>query len=219
MNTTPQPSRLSHAFTLVELLTVIAIIAILMGLLFPTIGIVKNSARKQQAKSDCLGIVTAVKNYYTEYGKYPQTSTTASTTDILVGGDSENNETLFNTLRSIPTTPNDSYKLNPRRIVYMEGRSVSDATKPKGGFVDQSGASHQGGFYDPWGRQYLVAIDGDYDNQITNLPYTDFSGTAGPRVGCAAASMGIDDQLGTKGDKVYRKDATTTSDDVISWQN
>src|SRR5438552_3035429 len=70
MKTTSQPG--AAAFTLVELLTVIAIIAILMGLLFPAIGIVKEQARKVQAKTDITNIVAAVKQYYTEYGKYPQ---------------------------------------------------------------------------------------------------------------------------------------------------
>ena len=59
------------AFTLVELLTVIAIIAILMGLLFPAIGAVKENGRRVQAKNDVMGIITAVKQYNTEYGKYP----------------------------------------------------------------------------------------------------------------------------------------------------
>src|SRR5947207_2970004 len=59
MNTTSQPRAAAHAFTLVELLTVIAIIAILMGLLFPAIGIIKEQARKAQAKSDVTNIVAA----------------------------------------------------------------------------------------------------------------------------------------------------------------
>src|ERR1700733_8577922 len=63
-------TRLS-AFTLIELLTVIAIIAILMGLLFPALSVVRDQANKVQAKTAIMGAVAAVKQYYTEYGKYP----------------------------------------------------------------------------------------------------------------------------------------------------
>ena len=51
----------SIAFTLIELLTVIAIIAILMGLLFPAVNAVKENAKKVQAKNDVTQIVAAVK--------------------------------------------------------------------------------------------------------------------------------------------------------------
>ncbi|HEX8294791.1 MAG TPA: type II secretion system protein, partial [Chthoniobacteraceae bacterium] len=100
------PRRLS-AFTLIELLTVIAIIAVLMGLLFPALGIVKESARKVQAKTDVTNIVASVKQYYTEYGRYPpvQSSTGASEGDVVVGdpviSPAADNNALFNTLRAI----------------------------------------------------------------------------------------------------------------------
>lgn len=225
MKTSSQPRATVHAFTLVELLTVIAIIAILMGLLFPAIGIIKEQARKVQAKNDVTNIVAAVKQYYTEYGKYPAVQDPPSTggTDDLVGdpavNPAGNNNALFNTLRAISTGLNENHKFNPRRIVFFEGKAAADTASPRGGFSDKTtDPTTQGNFYDPWGKQYNVIVDSNYDNVITlDSQYTDFSAKDAPRVGCGAFSLGKDNKLGNNDDKIYKK-GSTASDDVISWQ-
>lgn len=226
MKNTSQPRAAASAFTLVELLTVIAIIAILMGLLFPAIGIIKEQARKVQAKNDVTNIVAAVKQYYTEYGKYPAVQDPPPTggTDDLVGDPvvnptGGNNNALFNTLRSIPEGLNVNYKFNPRRIVFFEGKGATDPAAPRGGFADKTqDPTMKGNFYDPWGKQYNVVIDSNYDNVITlDTQYTDFATKDNPRVGCGAFSLGKDNKLGTNDDHTYKK-GTTASDDVISWQ-
>ncbi len=225
ITTTPVHFRRS-AFTLIELLTVIAIIAILMGLLFPAIGTIKESARKTQAKNDVTNIVAAVKQYYTEYGKYPavQEQTAPSELDAIVGeeaaGGVADNSALFNTLRSIPEGLNSGppYKYNPKRIVFLEGKAATDPTNPRAGFADGQQATKKGSFFDPWGKQYCIIIDSNYDNVIRlDEQYNDFGANNPPRVGVGAFSLGKDNKLGTKGDKTYRK-GTTNSDDVISWQ-
>jgi prepilin-type N-terminal cleavage/methylation domain-containing protein len=223
--TTTTPSYRS-AFTLIELLTVIAIIAILMGLLFPAIGTIKESARRTQAKNDVTNIVAAVKQYYTEYGKYPpvQDGVATTNTDTVIGEKDAagivDNSALFNTLRSIPEgiNANPDHKYNPRRVVFFEGRAATDPENPRAGFSDGQQATKKGCFYDPWGKQYCVVIDTDYDNVIKlDEQYNDFGANNQPRVGVGAFSLGKDGKLGTKGDKTYRK-GTTNSDDVISWQ-
>src|SRR6059036_4373980 len=85
------------AFTLIELLVVIAIIAILVGLLFPAFKAVQNQARSTQAKNDLTQIVNAVNAFYTDYGKYPVSSTTEVT--FGPGGSPTTNQTLFTELR------------------------------------------------------------------------------------------------------------------------
>jgi hypothetical protein len=77
----------------------------------------------------------------------------------------------------------------------------------------RSGIGSNGQFYDPWGTPYQVAIDGDYNNQITTNPYGNNTG-AGPSPlpqGVIGWSLGKDQTLGNGG-------AFTGSDDVISWQ-
>jgi prepilin-type N-terminal cleavage/methylation domain-containing protein len=214
MNSHPQTHNHPPGFTLVELLTVIAIIAILMGLLFPAIGIVKDQARKAEAKTACAGIVAAVKAYNTEYGKYPVGDNTA-TGDLKQGGNTGNNDKLFMILRAKDGTGNAGHIYNPRRIGFFEGKSVSNPTAPKGGFAETGGSGIVGAFYDPWGGQYGVVIDADYNNEVV-VPYTDFA-TTPPQTGCAAYSMGKDGKLGTAGDSKY-KTGGSPSDDIISWQ-
>ena len=56
-----------RAFTLVEMLTVLAVVAVLMTLLFTGIGAVREATRRAQAKNDLLRLVGAIQAYLTEY--------------------------------------------------------------------------------------------------------------------------------------------------------
>ena len=198
---TPKHPRSTSGFTLVELLTVIAIIAVLMGILFPTIGAAIEGAKKTQAKNDSLQLVNAIKGYYTEYGKYPTAAaadTTVSDADMII---------LLKELR-VPAgyTPT----MNPRKINFLE---VSDAKNLNQAETKQkSGISTSGKWLDPWGTVYKVRIDADYDNQMTH-PYTSNAGATTLSTGVIAWSIGRDGQGGAAD-----KSASTSKDDVISWQ-
>lgn len=223
MNSHPQPRSRPHGFTLVELLTVIAIIAILMGLLFPAIGVVQNQARKAEAKTTCTAIVAACKAYNTEYGKYPVLGTTGTPGDLWFGdtaaGASKDNSTLFQTLRNKAGHATGTPDYNPRAIVFFEGKDANNLDNPKGGFAGTGSKGIVGAFYDPWGSQYNVIIDADYDNVISIAPYSDFKGTTkGPQTGTVAFSFGKDGILGSTGTSGAYKSGSTTSDDVVSWQ-
>lgn len=190
------------AFTLIELLVVITIIVILMGLLFPAFRGVQDQAKKTQAKNDLTQIVTAVNAYYTEYGKYPLV-----TADAIYGSGGSSNNTLFNELRASGATQ------NARQIVFISPPDVKDTSNPR------SGIGSDGQYYDPWGKPYNVAIDGNYDNQIAN-PYGNNNGAgADPlRQGVIAWSLGKDGVLGTTLSAKGGGKKFTDSDDVISWQ-
>ena len=223
MNTMPlRRSILPRAFTLIEILVVISIIAILMALLFPALEKVREQTRRAQARNDLGQIVAAVKYYHAEYGKYPSVAPTAPDGDVLVGDAvakaAIDNGALMDTLRAIDRGLNARHVLNPKRIVFLEGRAAGNAAEPRAGFADKAESKKHGSFYDPWGRPYGVVMDANFDHTLNVAEqYADFAGENAPRAGAGAFSMGRDGKLGTKGDARFRK-GTTASDDVISWQ-
>ena len=206
----------SSAFTLIELLVVIAIIAILIGLLFPAFRAVQDQAKKTQAKNDLTQIVNAVNAYYTDYGRYPL-STVAETT-FGPGGSPATNETLFTELRGCgpcPSPPCGSCPtpavLNTRQIVFISPPDVKNSANPRSGIGTAAG--NLGRYFDPWGTNYVIRIDGDYSNQVAN-PYSANAGaTPNLQLGVIAWSLGTD-KAGGSGDK----NLGTAADDVISWQ-
>ncbi len=185
-----------QAFTLLELLVVIAVIAVLAGLLFPAAQSVLERAKKVQAKNDLIQLVTAVNAFYTEYGRYPTSQT--SDASAIYGPGHLKNDAVINELRA------KNAVLNTRQIIFFSPPEDTSQLSPKGKI------GSDGQFCDPWGSAYSIAIDADYDNQVTN-PYTADTG-AGPaaiRQGVVTWSIGKDKMQGT---------SFNTSDDVISWQ-
>ena len=186
------------AFTLIELLIVITIIAILMALLFPAFKGVQDQAKRTQAKNDLVQIVTAVNAFYAEYGRYPTAETTDA--DATYGPSGKTNDILFNELRGVTSTP-----LNPKQIVFINPPEAKDQTNPRAGIANNR-------YYDPWGNPYAIEIDADYSNDIPN-PYSANAGSASIRAGSIAWSFGKDGQTSSADKKVGAAD-----DDVISWQ-
>ena len=223
----PSPPPPRAAFTLVELLVVIAIIAILMGLLLPAITGAKLAAKQRQAGTEVRNIVSACKNYYVDYGKFPPLNnpavapvtvvaidTTApgntfysfgpTVADIPPGNCKLRNSDLFNILRAIPTAggSNPAHAMNKRQVKYYEGQVAKDPTTPRSGFADgtQFAAAVQGCLFDPFGGQYCIILDADGDDEINLGPF--FSDLAPAtnviRSSAVAFSMGTDSKIGGK---------------------
>jgi type II secretory pathway pseudopilin PulG len=210
-------------------LVVIAIIAILVGLLFPAFKAVQNQARSTQAKNDLTQIVNAVNAFYTDYGRYPAAAAATDTCFNWSVGPCASlqhpgSETLFNELRACPgatTSCSAAAAFNTRQIVYLSPPIVKDPSSPKSGIATSaSPGGSTGRFFDPWGSPYNVVIDTVYNNSVINI----YGATGGAGVdpigqGVVAWSNGPDLQVGTNSDYIYRNTTTgAQSDDVISWQ-
>ena len=70
---------------------------------------------------------------------------------------------------------------------------------------------NRGQYFDPWGNNYIVRIDGDYNNQLTNAYTAD--------TGAGAGTLRRSDCLVIVGSRIrLRAQNFGASDDVISWQ-
>jgi type II secretory pathway pseudopilin PulG len=177
---------------------------------------VQNQARQTQAKNDLTQIVNAVNAFYTDYGKYPLAAGIATDTTFGLGGSPTTNETLFTELRGCSTVAGSCpavAAINTRQIVFISPPDVKNAASPRSGIGITAGGD-MGQYFDPWGNNYVVRIDGDYNNQVAN-PYAANAGANPLQLGVIALSLGAD-QMGGVGSA--DKNAGTASDDVISWQ-
>ena len=217
----------TSAFTLIEMIVVMLIIATLTALFMGAATSVFDRARKTQAKNDVIQIATAVNAFYTEYGRYPVT-VTDPTKDAFFGTGSTpagstayppGNVVLLNVLRNITTDPN-AVALNPRQIVFLSPGGAKNTVPPRGGIATADNC-----YYDPWGSQYAIVIDTNYDNTITN-PYSDTDGSAGTtplRFGVVAYSYGKNGALGGgSASSPYTPEGGSAgvfkgSSDILSW--
>jgi len=74
-----------QGFTIVELLTVMAIIAILMGLLLPAMNAVRKLAKDTSQRAQFKSIEAALEAYNNENGSYPDSSVSTSGSPYTVG--------------------------------------------------------------------------------------------------------------------------------------
>ena len=138
-------------FSLIELMVVIAIIAVLAGIAFPVLSSVNRKGKETKARSEINALVMAIKQYEADYGTLPW----GGGTDLVLTDDNYNVmlEILMNTTPSGDATTNG----NPRHTRYLD---------PPAQQVTPNGGSAGYYFLDPWQNRYHVALDLNYDGRI-----------------------------------------------------
>lgn len=173
-------------FSLVELLTVIAIIAILAGILIPTVGAIKESGRATQALTEAKGIHLAITSFYNDHKYLPSKDASNGTTnDIVYWGSAAaatpvaNAATAISELATLDTT----YLQLFDRICYTDYTDATKAAtadaksfnKKKKKYMNAApsyfgaASSTTNGYRDPWGRPYIIYLDTNYDEKIENI--------------------------------------------------
>jgi len=218
-------------FTLIEILTVIAIIVILMSLLMPTFRTAKIHAQLVVAQKDLKQIDAAVAGFAQDYGSYPvppnaQITGTGVASNYTYGdpvgsGAQSTNNYLFDVLRAFQgssATKQNVLAENPRLVSYMDLPYVKDPNNPKSGIATQATSNiPQYSFVDPWGQQYNVRVDASNANQVYfTPPYINPSlGVNYLNTGVISWSYGPDGAPGAGGNG----DMTAPNfDDMLSWQ-
>lgn len=75
-----------RGFTLVEVLIVVAIIAILSAIAIPVYSSYITKSKAKTAQADLAGLVLNIENYFSQQSVYPGTTTTTAATKTLFSG-------------------------------------------------------------------------------------------------------------------------------------
>jgi len=186
-------------FTLVELLTVIAIIAILAAMLLPALAHVKVLAQKKQARLEIDQIANAILKYDSDYGRFPvstnaQIAASAANSDFTYGwwfqtpigpyqvqtytgsGTVSSNAEVIAILMDLTNYPNGqpvlanvNYQKNPQQTIFLNAKMSGYNPSQPG--PAEGGVDVNGVYRDPWGNPYVISLDLNYDESCNDSFY------------------------------------------------
>ena len=176
------------AFTLVEMLVVIAIIAILASILIPVVGRARTKAKVAVARAEMAGLEMAIKSYKNDYNRWPKPrgvlnpplnyygdlsygwvhETQSKTTQI-------DNSGVMRILMAEATGSNANHVGNPKKTKYFEPKDSNDPEMEK-----QPGLSATRRYCDIFGNEYKFSMDFNGDGLCFDAFYSrpEVSGSA-----------------------------------------
>lgn len=134
-----RPQTSAWGFTLLELLIVISLIVVLMALLIPAFYKVKNGANDKRAQIEARIIGSAIRAYKLQEKKFPVNNPAGVADDVVYGGGGQDNSEVMTLLRDGQPPVLDVNKLR---------------------------WDDDGNVIDPYGSQYKITLDLNYDGKI-----------------------------------------------------
>ena len=183
-----------RAFTLLELLVVISIIAALAAIATPVTGRVIHQARKAECNQQVTNLITAIKTYQLEYGHIPIKTGGAAEGTVLTTDNGDGLELM----KCLIGEDNATFG-NPKQVAFYEPRYTDSQ---KGGWDSTTGSE---GLYDPWGNPFYILLDHNFDKSIEPTPL-DAGNTAPVRKDVLILSRG------------HKNDPAEVDDDLFSWK-
>jgi prepilin-type N-terminal cleavage/methylation domain-containing protein len=140
------------AFTLVELLAVIAIVGVLVAIVFGAANGARERSRRSQAAAELAVLAQALEAYRAQFGDYPRTG---AATNAPTGEASTDDGPgiLFNALTGRRGPGAALVAVDGRCLVTLSAHTLQTEALP----VTGNGAQMANAFLDPWGRRYLYA--------------------------------------------------------------
>ena len=203
MNLSSRFSRRPAAFTLIELLTVIAIIAVLAAMLLPVINIAVQKARVARAKTEEAGLVNAIEAYDSAYGRMPvstnaqmqaiananlggnpdftyggtftSSSGNSSVGTYVGGGAPYSNAEVIAILMDMTAYPNGLPTCNANHVKNPKQTIFLNAHLATATGQGIPGVDSAGVYRDPWSNPYMITMDLNYDNMCQDTLYSQFA--------------------------------------------
>jgi prepilin-type N-terminal cleavage/methylation domain-containing protein len=152
-----------RGFTLIEVIVAIAVVAILAGIITPSVIKHLDDSKRARAQNDCLVIGSAIASFYKDTGRMPTLTLTAATAMLVSEGNlpASGQGATTNGWRTATTAANVDLFINHLAQNNPKGLTATvypdPASAPGNEFVWRG--PYQTSFpADPWGNRYAVNL-------------------------------------------------------------